>query len=62
MVGCGFHHLADILADQLATQLTLDTSAAIPDEPIETEEQRLALLQLKVFGHEGIKRTIGAYL
>ena len=52
MVGCDFHPLTDTLADQLATQLTLDTSAAIPDEPIETEEQRRALLQLKVFGHE----------
>ena len=62
MVGCGFHPLVDTLADQLATQLTLDTSAAIPDEPIETEEQRRALLQLKVFGHEGNMRTIGSYL
>ena len=62
MVGCGFHPLADTLADQLAAQLSVDTSAAIPDEPIETEEQRRALLQLKVFGHEGIMRTIGSYL
>ena len=59
MVGCGFHPL---VYNQLTTLLTLDTSVSIPDELTETEEQRRALLQLKVFGNEGIMRIIAAYL
>ena len=38
MLGCGFHPLADTLANQLAIQLTLDISVAIPDEPTDAEE------------------------
>ena len=62
MVGCGFHPLAQTLAEQLMNQLNFDTSVTIPDEPIETEDQRRALRQLKVFGHEGIMKTIGAFM
>ena len=62
MTGCDFHPLAARQAVIAQTVIPLPPSEHIPDEPIETEEQRRALLHLRVFGNVGIMKTIGAFL
>ena len=56
----GLHPLAARRAEIAKT--VLPPSASIPDEPTEMEQQRRVLLQNRVFGHEGIMRTIVAFL
>ena len=62
MTGCDFHPLAARQAVIAQTVIPLPPSVPIPDEPIATEEQRRALLHLKVFGNVGIMRNITAHL
>ena len=62
MVFNDFQPLAARRAVLLALNTPLPTNVKIPSLPNRTRAQRRALLNMKVFGHEGIWRIIASYI
>ena len=62
LVGCEFLPLLNKVLEQRLEQMSLDKSVPIAADPTETEEQRRALKQRKVFGNEGIMRNVAGFL
>ena len=62
MVFNDFHPTAARRAVLLALNPPLPTNVKIPPLPNRTRAQRRALLNMKVFGHEGIWRIIASYI
>jgi len=62
MVFNDFQPLAARRAVLLALNPPLPTNVKIPPLPNRTRAQRRALLNMKVFGHEGIWRIIASYI